>query len=149
MSSSFVRHVLAFQFLVGLAFLVATPSVAQFSQNEMVCFGLLPGQPDQQVTACTAVIEAGGDVTKLSHARCNRGVWNQARGHLDRAVADYDELIGLLMLGACVTGQECGSTNFDKRIGQRARFGHNFPPFRQMRTPKTDFEFDRSFLRHG
>jgi tetratricopeptide (TPR) repeat protein len=61
----------------------------------MLCWGLLSAQPEEQVVACTAVIEAGGDVMKLSAAHCSRGTALQARGHLDRAIADYDQSVKL------------------------------------------------------
>src|SRR5215831_11016982 len=90
-----IRHICAVKFFVGLTCLMATPGMAQLSENEMFCWGLLPGQPDALVAACTAVIEAGGVVMKLSKAHCNRGVWYQDRGHVDLAIADYDESVRL------------------------------------------------------
>src|SRR5262249_42071177 len=70
----YIRCALAAAFSVAMILLMATPGTAQLSQKEMSCFGLLGAQPDEQVTACTAVIEAGGDVAKLAHAYCARGV---------------------------------------------------------------------------
>jgi tetratricopeptide (TPR) repeat protein len=92
MASGSVRILFTF---VGLILLIATPVRAQYSPNEMLCGGLIPAQPDERVVACTAVIEAGGDVTRLSYAHCNRGNAFQARGHLDRAIADYDQSVKL------------------------------------------------------
>jgi hypothetical protein len=60
----------AVPFFVELAVLVATPGLAQLSPNAMLCFGLLPAQPDQ--LACIAVIDAGGDMTNLARAHCTR-----------------------------------------------------------------------------
>jgi tetratricopeptide (TPR) repeat protein len=95
MGCSFVRHIFAIQFFLGLASLMATPVRAQFSQNEMLCFGMLSGKPDEQIAACTAVIEAGGDAAKLCRTHCTRASHYKDAGYLDQAIVDFDESVRL------------------------------------------------------
>jgi len=87
--------------LVGALFVV-TPAVADVSRDRMVCSGEVPAaQPDQRVAACTAVIDAGGETpTNLAVAYCARGVAYQARDHLDRAIADYNESVRIAPMSA-------------------------------------------------
>ena len=61
----------------------------------MVCTGKVQvAQPDQQVAACTAIIEAGQETpTNMAVAYCARGVAFHARDQLNRAIADYDESV--------------------------------------------------------
>jgi len=77
-------------FLAGLLFMV-TPSDAQAPPDWMVCTGKVPVQPDRQVAACTALIEAGRETAaNLAVVYCARGVALQARDMIGPAITDYD-----------------------------------------------------------
>ena len=77
------------------ALLIMTPANAQMSRDWRVCTGKVQAaQPDQQVAACTAIIEAGQETpTNMAVAYCARGVAFHARDQLNRAIADYDESV--------------------------------------------------------
>jgi tetratricopeptide (TPR) repeat protein len=89
-----IHHIVATEFLAG-ALLIITPANAQMSRDWMVCTGKVQAaQPDQQVAACTAIIEAGQETpTNMAVAYCARGVAFDARDQFNRAIADYDESV--------------------------------------------------------
>jgi tetratricopeptide (TPR) repeat protein len=89
-----VHRIVAAEFLAG-GLLVITPASAQMSPDWMVCTGKVQAaQPDQQVAACTAIIETGQETsTNMAVAYCARGVAFHARDQLERAIADYDESV--------------------------------------------------------
>jgi hypothetical protein len=75
-----IHHIVATEILAG-ALLIITPANAQMSRDWMVCTGKVQAaQPDQQVAACTAIIEAGQETpTNMAVAYCARGVAFDAR----------------------------------------------------------------------
>jgi tetratricopeptide (TPR) repeat protein len=82
--------------LTATALLVATPTLAQQSQSWITCSNRVSATYDQQIVACTAIIDGGSEApANLARAYCNRGVAYEAKGQVDRAGADYTNAVRL------------------------------------------------------
>jgi tetratricopeptide (TPR) repeat protein len=83
--------------VLAVAALSAAPaSRAQDSQNWKWCSLEVYTGFEQRISACSDIIRAGGDPpAKLPYAYCNRGSAYQQHGDLDKAIADYDEVVKL------------------------------------------------------
>lgn len=77
--------------IIWLAMCGVSACWAQGDQDLHQCFG-----SDDDVAACTRVIEAGGIESKiLAHAYYMRGLHFQMESDLDRAISDYSKSIEL------------------------------------------------------
>jgi tetratricopeptide (TPR) repeat protein len=82
--------------LVSAGSLLSLPASAQQSQNWEWCSGRGNPTLDQRASACSAIIEPGGETPEnLAHAYGNRGVAYDNKGEYDLAARDYDESVRL------------------------------------------------------
>jgi tetratricopeptide (TPR) repeat protein len=80
---------------IALSALVGSqPAHAQQAPEWEFCDARGLGTPDVRIQMCTALIESGRESGRAS-AYNNRANARQAKGDLDRAIADYDEAIRL------------------------------------------------------
>ena len=69
-------------------------ALAQIKQQFNWCIAENNPTPDQKISGCTAVIQAGKLKGKrLAFAFINRGVGYYEKGQYDRAIQDYDQAI--------------------------------------------------------
>src|SRR5262245_7477598 len=95
-----IDHFVGRTTVVAVALFV-TLDAAEMSTDWAVCSGTVSVQPDQRVSACTAVIETvGGTPESLAIAYCSRGVAYHARNQLGPAIADYNEAVRIAPNGA-------------------------------------------------
>src|SRR5476649_2623668 len=87
------------RYLLAAACLLITTltfSFAQSPQQRNVCFGREAAAPAAQVTACTAIIEAGRDQPSIiSEAYVARGNFSRAKEEFDQAIDDFTQAIQL------------------------------------------------------
>ena len=77
-----------------LYYRVSVSSPSTLSQQLDRCSGKNDASTEQQISACTALIDSGrGNAHGLSEALYNRGNAYAATGDFNRAIADYDQAI--------------------------------------------------------
>lgn len=75
--------------------LTASPAQAQ-SQNLLWCSGKDNASADQQISGCTALLQAGGYTREEQAAQLlNRGLAHGRKGQSDRAIEDFTQAIRL------------------------------------------------------
>src|SRR5882757_756802 len=94
------------------------PALAQ-TLNDWKCTGNPDIPWDEQIVGCTNAIKSGRYTGKdLAAAFINRGKAYQAKGDVDRAIADYDQAIRLDLNSARAFNARGGAFFFKKVYGR-------------------------------
>ena len=122
----------------ALALLLATPAMAQHSQNWTTCVnGTRAFSADAAIGACTELIHSNGDKpSRLYAALTNRGISHYEMKDYDRAIADYTAAIeisptGRVFYARGYTYKHIGQVaKGDADLAQAEKLGYKGPPDR-------------------